>query len=447
VTTSIHVPDLQDLARAPLNPAGLTALACVTAIALNHSSIVGGINLSLSDPLILVLAAALGLSGRLMVPLQASLFFVILVVVTSLTGLALTPFLFGTIPDGQRILADLAKLAVCLLFLACGASVARLGIQLQVLRWFALGAIAVASLGVVMEISGVRLFGDLMYYSGIRYKGFMVDPNYWAVLTCAAIAFFIRDVRFRPLTRMILIGIATIALLLSASKTGFITLLALSVLAVVDHAVRTRRSGVALFVAMAGAGLLILWQPILAALRETLEQYTQIAPQLSRLAVLLDDPLGAIGEGGSGRYDTWANGLEIIQASPLAGVGVGSYSLVSNDLFGRGTLAHNTYLQITAEWGLVLAAVFFIWLATRLLQVSTVVGADTDETGMLVLRDMVVVFLIGSISLSLNNARMFWFFLGMMLVTLAAARARSLAGADARGGVVPKPGREPFRPR
>ena len=446
MTTRIHFSDPQAVTRGLLTPAGLTALACITAIALNHSSIIGGVNLSLSDPLILLLAAALGLSGRLMVPLQASLFFVILAVVASITALAITPLLFGTIPDGQRILADLAKLAVSLLFLACGASVARLGIQLQVLRWFALGAIAIGSLGVVMEISGVRLFGDLMYYSGLRYKGFMVDPNYWAVLTCAAIAFFIRDVRFRRLTRVILIGIATIALLLSASKTGFITLLALSVLAVVDHAVRTRRSGVALFVATVGAGLLLLWQPLLAAVRETLEQYTEIAPQLSRLTALLDDPVGAIG-GGSGRYDTWSNGLEIIQASPLTGVGLGSYPLVSNELFGRGTLAHNTYLQIAAEWGLALAAVFFIWLAIRLLQVSTVVRADTDDTGLLLLRDMVAVFLIGSISLSLNNARMFWFFLGMMLVTLAAARAGSLAGTHARGIVIPKPSREPSRPR
>src|SRR5699024_11847161 len=71
----------------------------------------------------------------------------------------------------------------------------------------------------------------------------------------------------------------------------------------------------------------------------------------------------AVGASGSERGDAWDVALAVIALSPALGVGVGTYLTVANEVTGIPMLAHNTYLQVSAEWGLILAIVFFVWLA------------------------------------------------------------------------------------
>src|SRR5690625_7755465 len=91
-------------------------------------------------------------------------------------------------------------------------------------------------------------------------------------------------------------------------------------------------------------------------------------------------------------------------------------------------LAHNTYLQGSAEWGLILAVVFFVWLARhtflRPLEISHRAAWAISSNALLVL-------LVGSLGLSLNYSRLFWVLLGATVAThlLSQATLSSCKGA------------------
>ncbi len=75
--------------------------------------------------------------------------------------------------------------------------------------------------------------------------------------------------------------------------------------------------------------------------------------------------------------------LAIIKTHPLVGVGLNNYSLVSSQystaVFGKQYLAHNAYLLIAAETGLVGLAAFLSFLATLLVQAwRIIVRAPND---------------------------------------------------------------------
>ena len=70
---------------------------------------------------------------------------------------------------------------------------------------------------------------------------------------------------------------------------------------------------------------------------------------------------------GSNRLAAWSIRVGVISLSPTVGIGVGTYVQVSRIVGGR-VLAHNTFLQLVSEWGVVLTAILFSWAAVLLLR-------------------------------------------------------------------------------
>lgn len=401
-------------------------LACLTGLFLSHSANVGGVNLSIADILLVLTLLALVALQRIIVPPFIVVFFTTLVIVSGLTAMVATPITFGVSPD-SGVLSDLLKTFVSLLYLICGVGIAGLRVHIDVLRWFAFGAAGVAIFGIAMEVTGIRLMAETMYYGGIRFRGFMVDPNYWAVLASSAIAFLAWDRGVRPIIRAGLIISLVISVFLSGSKTGLITLLALGCLLLFGRINRSKNKlGLRFALSLAIVLVAISFTTIIDDLQRLVNQYIGVLPQLARVSVLIQDPLGAITEGGSGRSSAWESGLTMIERSPFVGVGIGAYRAVNGALFGETTLAHNTYLQLAAEWGLPLAALFFGWLVVLLVRASRQTTGSHDSRDVVAVRNMVIVFLIGSMSLSLNNARMFWLFLGILIYLVYYLRGKSV---------------------
>jgi O-antigen ligase len=144
------------------------------------------------------------------------------------------------------------------------------------------------------------------------------------------------------------------------------------------------------------------------------------------------------GGGGTGRLDLWTVGLRMIEAHPANGVGTGQFAissvhyllrpgLIESGAFILSTpkVAHNTYLNIVAELGVVggllFVAVLIFCVGCALLAVRRAREAG-DERMEILLRGVVVGiggYLVTLMFLSENYAKLLWIVLALGPVLLA----------------------------
>jgi O-antigen ligase len=166
--------------------------------------------------------------------------------------------------------------------------------------------------------------------------------------------------------------------------------------------------------------------------------------------------------GGTGRLDLWTVGLRMIGAHPLNGVGTGQFALSSvhyllrPGLIENGALilttpkvAHNTYLNIIAELGIIGGALFIAFLifslGCALLAVRRAQEAG-DERMEILLRGLVVGmggFLVTLMFLSENYAKLLWILIALgpaMLAVMSSSASEREPERDRAGPVLyPQP--------
>ena len=153
--------------------------------------------------------------------------------------------------------------------------------------------------------------------------------------------------------------------------------------------------------------------------------------------------LNVTGGNGSGRLELWTVGLRMLEAHPVNGIGTGQFQLASvhyllrPGLFETGEyilstpkVAHNTYLNVAAELGLVGGALFvallLFSLGCTLLAVKRAREAG-DERMEILLRGLVVGiggFLVTLVFLSENYAKLLWIVIALGPAMLAVMTAR-----------------------
>jgi O-antigen ligase len=152
--------------------------------------------------------------------------------------------------------------------------------------------------------------------------------------------------------------------------------------------------------------------------------------------------LNISGGGGSGRLDLWTVGLRMVSAHPLRGIGTGQFAissvhyLLQPGAIARGDLivstpkiAHNTYLNIVAELGLVGGLLFVSILAVCLVCMIKAVKRlreDGDEKLEILARGLIVGFggyLVTVMFISENYSKLFWILLALGPALLAVARS------------------------
>ncbi len=418
----------------------LLALLIVLGVALNHSSVIMGLNLSIADPVVAVLVAVLVLSRRIWIPAAPLLFFLLLSVqLLAVTTLLAPGWTHRALPLGETV-QEYVKVVVSFLCLLLGAQVVRLGLATALLRAFVVGSVAVSSIGMaslaVPALQGV----ELLFLGGFRFQGLTNDPNNFAVMTIAALAITWFDPGIRAPLRVAASAILISGVLLSASKTGAITLALLVIWTAFgirgsrshDFGARSRRLLAALS-ALIVAVLVLLVGPS-TGIGGELAEITSRIPALERTSTLLTSFDTAVAGSGSERAAAWAAALALIWFSPVLGVGVGTYLTMAQEITGVPLLAHNTYLQVMAEWGLPFALVFFAWTARAvLLRPST----PKHRALWAASSSALLVMLTGSIGLSLNNSRLLWVLLGMTVATHLLSRAGRGDDTDVRDSASP----------
>jgi putative inorganic carbon (hco3(-)) transporter len=165
--------------------------------------------------------------------------------------------------------------------------------------------------------------------------------------------------RGKPLLRLacsIAVAICMFALFLTSSRGGLIALAAALVVAVLLGGRQRGRI-------FAGA---------VAAVLVTVLYFATLAPDAVRERVTQSD-------GGTGRVDIWTVGWRMVESAPLQGVGSGNFTTASiHHLLEPGAIlrddfivdtpkvAHNTYLGVLAELGIVGLALFLTILVFSL---------------------------------------------------------------------------------
>ncbi len=208
--------------------------------------------------------------------------------------------------------------------------------SLRRLRWVllvAVGSVAFASLYVVREWQKYH-----SVYAGFRPGWVVGDPNYFTIsaLLTLPIAFVLMLGAKEFWERLFCTGcllLTLVAVILGASRGGFLGLVAAFLFAVWHSRARLRN--------LALVGALVL----------PLSLLSPISP-LQRLLHPTSMDTGAA----DSRTAVWKAGLHMMAAHPIAGVGLGNFKLMvpqySHDKNPPDNIAHNAYIEIGAEMGL-----------------------------------------------------------------------------------------------
>lgn len=221
-----------------------------------------------------------------------------------------------------------------------------------------LGALALKS-----SIQGVLNPGRVMHGPG----GLIEDNNDYGlalVMTLPILAYLARDEK-GPFLKAVLVAmsVACVAgVLFTRSRGG---LVALGLMGLI-WLWKARRNAWAMILAPLGLALVLVVSP------------PELWNRVRNLAT------GAQDASAMGRRVAWTKGLNMIEAHPVFGVGPGNFntpevwnSVPPHDTGVAPIVAHNTYIQIAAESGLIAFGVFFLTLLVTLVSlVRTKVERD-----------------------------------------------------------------------
>ncbi|GIN84299.1 O-antigen ligase family protein [Heyndrickxia sporothermodurans] len=399
-------------------PSMLFMLAIVVmSLLLNQSGVVFGVNISFADIFCLGIFLSVLYKKELYIPIIPSLFYLIVSAVVLFTAVIYVPIKFEISPGPIRIISDYIKLIAIFVYFIVGYNLSKLGFTQTIIKWYSIFGVFLGGLGVLFTVFHLSIFSNLLYFAGTRYKGLMIDPNYFSVLNISALAYVSRIKAIKNRYKIFIIFITFLSVLSAGSKTGMITFFCYFVLRIIEYLFLTKKKMFSVILQLLFITFFILFIPIfISKFSEVISYLSVHFPSFSRVEYLFTDFGSAISESGSGRDDTWKVAIQIIQLSPLIGVGIGTYTDIAYEMFQYNNVAHNTFLQLSAEWGLPLAFFFFSYLLFTIGKVTFSNKQSSPRN--LILRDIIVVLLIGSVSISLNNARVLWIFLGAMLFSL-----------------------------
>jgi len=120
-----------------------------------------------------------------------------------------------------------------------------------------------------------------------------------------------------------------------------------------------------------------------------------------------------------GRGPVWLAGLEVAREHPLVGVGAGGYPEAVEPTIHQGMVAHNVLLSILVEDGTVGFLLFVAMLAALVTSLRHLPSLQQRLSIVLLLT-----LVVGSMALSWDHRKQFWFVLGMMAVQVAQPTAR-----------------------
>ncbi len=183
-----------------------------------------------------------------------------------------------------------------------------------------------------------------------RYSGEGFDPNdlglAFALSVPVSYYLFIRSRGWTGIVWLLQIGAVSVACLLTASRMAAIVLvLALTIVPVTASALNPRKLGILVIGLIMAAGCCVIFTP-----HSSWDRLSTITGELT--AGTLDS-----------RTEVWASGLTSFTTAPILGVGAGAFKDAVSPLLSfydesHAYVAHNTFISVLTELGLVGMALF-----------------------------------------------------------------------------------------
>ncbi|MCX7015191.1 MAG: O-antigen ligase family protein [Candidatus Sumerlaeota bacterium] len=441
----VHSSSIQTLmlTAAAVAAAAVVGLAIGKSPALAVVAVFGGFAVLalLRDPLLALLCLAAAIPFELQSFLQGQVMALTGIKILGLTALA--AWLMSWLTTGRhRLRFDRQMLffggfLFCLALSALGAP-NLLATMDAAVRWAQMLILYVLAQAVVDDRRGVRrlfwvilstmaisaLWGIVQGLSGMRAQGFADDPNDFCLYLLVALYTGLALVssteagepgRKAKAAACTLIGFVVLAIIFTGSRGGFVTLLASGAIWLYLQPRKSR----ALLAALAVASVFAVLAP---------GGYWARIQTLSKPGK--DTSL-------QGRMYELEAGVKMIERHPFLGVGTGNFTQVytaySRDPRREGRLAHNLYVQIGAENGLIGLAAFFLLAGhslRRLRRLESQLQRD-DPGGLhpLVFGTLLALaaFLIGSAFLSSQYVKYFYLLLGIVPVFSRLAEEAAVA--------------------
>ncbi len=280
-------------------------------------------------------------------------------------------------------------------------------LRLEFLSGIKTGAMIFGLLSLLLLFFAPNSIRSVVLFGGIRLRGLMNDPNYFAYLQMCGYCIWYYKRYTRTVWKIIAPIGFLVSILLSASKTGFIVFLVINTFLVTKKAMEMKfklKNYIYLF--FIGFVTVITSYLFFMSFIYHLVDTIQLLPQVSRLNELFGNFYTAFSANGSSRNSAWKTAQKLIIETHFCGIGFVDYSTVSTAVSGSPIIAHNTFFQIAVEWGLVPALVGLSVLGMQV--VKNISSRDWLFCTLLLINSLF------SFSISLQNARLAWVLIGLL---------------------------------
>jgi O-antigen ligase len=350
-----------------------------------------------------VASAATGASARGQGPTPAFAGYSLLLLASVLLGLFLVTA-EGLPVDANEAGVGLLKLVVGLSYAAvAAASTAAMDMNhvrrtLRIWGWVA-ATLCLASIVTVMGIPLVRA-------SDSRVYGYFDDPNLYAGYLLLSIPVVLAaDAIGRIPERNAILAIVAIGIVLTASRSAILGLAFMLVLVLLFVRSQGRLRSIKVFIALCA----LFAVPATGLVLSVLGQVPAVQRLSAAFTSSADDP----------RFQLWRLAIDLWEANPIAGIGLGQYPLYSTNILGvsgrtgNGFVAHNTFLTVLAENGLLGGLAVAVGAAFLIRAVRRLRSHNSYLSGALQLG--IVTIAVQMMSLNLHNVRYVWVFFGICM--------------------------------
>lgn len=375
---------------------------------INISQVIFGINIALSDIFLIFLFVYLIYKRIFYLNNSIFLYFLVLIIIRLITTLSLGAWIPLTTNITSTVIT-LIKFLISLLYLYVFVSIFSLDTKMKVkfLKGLMYGTILLGALSLVIFIGGPEFLQSIILFGGLRLRGFMNDPNFFGYMQISGFCVWLFN-RFKSkILNLITITIYVCTVVLSASKSSLLIFLCIISIYLIYKLFTSKKNLYQITIIIFSVIALIgyIWIEF-GKISVLFTDFVNSTPQLTRTMILFENFDTAINAGGSGRTEAWHTAINVIKSTNYLGIGFVNYSDVANYISGARTIAHNTYLQLAVEWGVLPLLISIVIIFRKI--IDKIVSKDWN------ILFIIGVSLVFSLSISLQNSRLLWCLLAIL---------------------------------